>query len=40
MPAVEFGRKYMLVRTIAALLALGIALPAVAQVIPKAQSPE
>ncbi len=30
----------MLVRTIAALLALGIALPAVAQGIPKAQSPE
>ena len=30
----------MLVRTIAALLALGIALPAAAQGIPKAQSPE
>ncbi len=30
----------MLVRTIAALLALGIAWPAVAQGIPKAQSPE
>src|ERR1700754_4887971 len=30
----------MLVRTIAALLALGLALPAAAQGIPKAQSPE
>jgi len=30
----------MLVRTIAALLALGIALPVAAQGIPKAQSPE
>jgi CubicO group peptidase (beta-lactamase class C family) len=40
MAAIEFGRKDMLVRTIGALLALGIALPAAAQGIPRAQSPE
>src|SRR4051812_44481829 len=34
------GRIMMLVRTIATIVALGIALPAAAQGIPKAQSPE
>src|SRR3954462_2073701 len=40
MPAIVFGRKQMLVRTIGALLALSLAVPAAAQGIPKAQSPE
>jgi CubicO group peptidase (beta-lactamase class C family) len=41
MPAIEvWERKYMLFRSIAALVALGIALPVAAQGIPKAQSPE